>query len=501
MMDAKRWQAKLADVPPSPGVYYHLNAGGQIIYVGKAVNLRRRISAYNPQKPVDNLKDRRLRQQIADFKWTKTANGFEALLLEGEMIRRYSPKFNVLQRDALDGGWFYLVFDYQKTNPHLRVVRSSDQLESGDCLGPYLNGRLLKNILKILRKNFPYATHRRVPKKPCLDAHLGLCPCPIEPDFDAALAVANLKKLKLYMAGSHDDLSRHLQREMRQYANRQHYEAAAVVRNQWQALADFEPSLIFSPPPTLSSGDDQALADLRELLNLSVDLERVEAFDISHLSGSQVVGAMVVAQAGVIMPHLKRRFRAVADKNDDTAQMKAVIARRLQSLKAGRLPDLMVVDGGRGQVSAARAAISEISSDIPVIGLAKKEEEIICYQSDFTINQGKLRYLRGRQKISAHFIQIALPRRTALLQFLQRLRDASHSFALSYQRSLRHKQLDSPLLQLPGIGPLTYRRLMKCFGSTRRLQVASVSELQSVVGLHRARIIYDYFHPAKMARN
>ena len=232
--------------PKRRGVYYHLDKEGVVIYVGKAVNLRRRLASYAPSKTGLTAKDRRLQQQIADFKYSETENGFQALLLESEMISRFQPKFNILQRNSLDYNWFYLLFEDQSTNPNLQLKRNLQELNRKNYLGPYLESRVLKDILKFLRKSFPYSTHRQPPKKPCLDYHLGLCPCPAAADFSAKEALANLKKIRLYLAGEHRALEKKLQKEMQTYASKYQYEQAALVRNQLKALKNFRQALYFS---------------------------------------------------------------------------------------------------------------------------------------------------------------------------------------------------------------------------------------------------------------
>ena len=498
MMDEAAYQAKLGRTPASAGVYYHLNRQGKIIYVGKAVNLRRRLQAYAPSKSGLTLKDERLRAQIADFRYSTTDNGFQALLLEGEMISRHRPKFNVVDRNQLDPSWVYVNFSYQLHNPHLRLTRQPQPPQAGDHLGPYLQAQPLRKILKYLRRHFPYATHARRPAKPCLEAHLGLCLCPAASDFKPQQAVANLRRLKLYLAGRHASLRRQLGSAMRQAAASQAYEQAAAARDQLQALDDFRQSLIFQELPALSPAADQALVELQKLLNLAQPPQRVEAYDISHLGGRHVAASMIVAQSGIIVPHFKRRFKATAELNNDVAQIEQILRRRLSSKRLEQLPDLIVIDGGRGQVGAVLKALQALQLQVPVIGLAKRQEEIICHKTSFQINQAELQRLGGRQLQSPNFYQLQIPRQTDLIKFLQRLRDASHRFALSYQQQLHSRsQLRSPLLDLPGIGPVTYKRLMAKFGAITDWRRLSLADFQAVVSARQAQTLYAYFHPLK----
>ena len=493
MIEQKDWQTKLKLVPQKAGVYYHLDEEGVVIYVGKAVNLRRRLASYAVSKVGSTNKDRQLQQQIVDFKYSETENGFQALLLESEMICRHRPKFNILQRNSLDYNWFYLLFEDQSTNPNLQLKRNLQEIRTKNYLGPYLESRVLKDILKFLRKSFPYSIHRQPPKKPCLDYHLGLCPCPAANDFSPQEALANLRKIKLYLAGEHRALEKKLQKEMKSYALKYQYEQAALIRNQLKALKNFRQSLIFQELKHFKPKDDQALVDLKELFCLRQLPERIEAYDISHLSGQYVTASMVVAQSGMIMPHLKRRFKAKIDENNDFAQMQAVIARRLQSKTLPDLPDLLLIDGGKGQVSGVLEVLNGYRKKATVLGLAKKDEEIILRKGNYQLNEKKLRALAGLKIESSHFCQLKISPQTDLVKFLQRLRDASHRFALAYQRQLHYRaQTDSPLLSLPGVGPATYKKLMKVFGSMANLQKSSQAELQEILNHKQAKVVYNY---------
>ncbi|MCY4010461.1 MAG: UvrB/UvrC motif-containing protein [Candidatus Saccharibacteria bacterium] len=489
-------KTKLEQLPTQAGIYYHLNAKDQIIYVGKASNLRQRVKSYFGHQNTLTLKDRYLRQQITDIRWTLTDNPLQALYLEAEMIKRYQPKYNVTQRNPSYNHWFYAYFSFQTNHPRLLVTRANPNFEVDDCLGPFIEGRTLKRVLKYLRKYFPFSTHQQLPSKACLDYHLGLCPGPETDDFDSKQALLNLGNLRDCLKGQQASLVRKLTKLMHQASDNLEYEKATNLRNQIMALANFRPSLVFSDMAKLNLGSDQAISDLQKLLNLTSTLNRIETYDISHISGQDTAASMIVAINGVIQPHLNRRFKAKVQGNNDVGQIKDVIKRRLESKTlALAKPDLILIDGGKGQVSAVLEALGEVQLIIPVIGLAKKREQIIFKTKTLTLNQDYVDQLQAKISTSAHFTTLDIPLTTHLMKLLQRLRDASHRLALRYHNQLqKQSQLKSSLLDLPGIGQVTYQRLLRKFGSVAKLKKADQIQLSEALNAQQTKIVTDYLN-------
>ena len=486
---------KLSQLPHAAGIYYHLDSNNQIIYVGKATNLRQRVRQYfhHPQSLKLSPKDIQLRIQISDVKWRVTDNALQALFLESEMIKRYQPKYNVLSRNPSFDNWYYLGFNFQPANPHLIITRSIAQLEDYDCLGPYLEGAILKKILKYLRKNFPFSTHKKLPPKACLDYHLGLCPGPETDKFEASVAVANLKALKTILKGNQRQLIIALKQDMHKAATNLEFEVATKLRNQIQSLRDFRQSLVFKDLSSLNASGDQALEDLQALMNLKHPLARIETYDISHISGSYTTASMIVAQNGIVQPALSRRFKSHLAGNNDIAQIEDIIKRRFQMKSLKHLkPDLIIIDGGRGQVSAVIKALRLVGQAIAVIGLAKKKEQIVLHnQTDF--NNQKLIQLKGEAMTSVNFTIINLPHQTDLIKLMQRLRDASHRKAVQYHNQLMSKaQITSELLNLPMIGPKTYQKLIKQFGSVANMNKATDVQLATILNTTQLKVVRDY---------
>ena len=492
---------KLKDLPAQAGVYYHLNAKRQIIYVGKAASLKHRVRHYFQKNQITdhNLKMRQLISQIADVKWTVTNDALQALFLESEMIKRYQPKYNVLERNVSSSSWLYVCANLKAPNPYLVLSRDLTQTEGLTICGPYLDGRALKRALKYLRKSFPFSSHKTLPRQACLDYHLGLCPGPETADFELKAALADLRKLLALLQGRQSQTVQQLARQMQQAADAYEYETAAKIRNQLEVLRSLRASLIFTDFDHLKSlSQEQALADLQALFQLKQPSLRIEAYDISHISGQYTTASMIVALSGVLRPELGRRFKAALSGNNDFAQIEAVMRRRFKSagLKKSR-PDLILIDGGKGQVSAVLKVLHEFNLAIPVLGLAKKQEQLIFKTSLLKLDSAKVAQLGGRVTQIANFTTLSLPLNTPLIKFMQRLRDAAHRRALVYHNYLQAKdQTASSLLSLPGIGKITYRKLMKHFGTVARLKQAPPSELRKVVSKSQAETIKRYFQRA-----
>ena len=490
-------KTKLTSLPHTAGVYFFLDDQGQIIYIGKATNLKARVSQYFLASSTSaNLKLRHtFRDSIADVRFQLTTNALQALFLEGELIKRYQPKFNVLLRNKHRGDWLYVKFSFQSDNPNLQLLFDVDDVETDSqvsWLGPYIDAQALRRALKYLRRSFPYSQHKTLPVKACLDYHLQLCPGPETATFDYQSAVADLKHLHACLQGKQDSLIKQLTREMTVCAKEYRYEEAIKLRNQINALNRLKESIIFRSTPESFLASDQALLELQKLFQLPQLPQRICAFDVSHISGQYVTAAMVVAVNGVLRPDQGRRFKARLTINDDYAQMKSVIERSLKFFKAD-WPDLLLIDGGRGQVSAALAVLVQNSLQIPVCGLAKKNEEIVFQTNSLQLNQIYVKQLKGIIKTSANFTQLQLPARTEVIRLLQRLRDASHRSALRYHNYLQARShTTSALLDLPGIGPASYARLKSQFGSLKALQEASFEQLTQHVSSQQAQTVFDY---------
>ena len=486
----KRVAAKLAQLPSTPGVYFHKNAAGEIIYIGKAANLRNRVRQYFQNSRLRDPKTEALIADITDIEWTQLESEADALFLEAELVKRYLPRYNILLRD--DKSQLYVRIDYKSDYPTVTTVRRP--LDDGAYyFGPYVNGFAVKKALRYLRRAFPFAVSRPVnQKRASLHYHLGLDPGLEDGRTSLTEYRANLRKLMQYLKGERKALIRSIEKDMKTAAKAKDFEQAAVYRNQLRALQSLSRQTIFGDREVMDAASDQALVELAELLGLKDAPRRVECFDISHMQGTDTVASMVVFVNGVPEKTAYRKFKMRLLGNDDFAHMNESVTRRLreENRRKWGLPELIVVDGGKGQLRAGLKARDDAGlSQIPMIGLAKREEEIIIHKSrsvEGAEPQILLKRAKARQALAREtdeFITILLPPTSRALKLLQRIRDESHRFAVSYHSTLkRARQTASLLDEVPGIGPLTRKKLIRHFGSARAVISAQQSELQAVLG-------------------
>jgi excinuclease ABC subunit C len=504
----KRLEKKLAELPKEAGVYLYKDAAGQIIYVGKAAVLKNRVRQYFQTSRYHDPKTDALVAEIANLDWITVESEIDALFLEAELVRRYLPRYNILLRD--DKSSLYVRIDYD--NSHPTVTFTHRPLDDGaKYFGPYFNAVAVKRALKYLRKIFPYSTHTTVPKRACLLYHLGLCPGLEEGKISLQDYRASLRKLMQYLKGERVKLIRETEREMKAYAKTSAFEDAAHARNQLFALKGLSKQIIFSDKEFMDLSRDEGLAGLAELLGLHKPPRRIEGFDISHMSGTDNVASMVVFSNGLPDKANYRKFKMRLPGNDDFAHMNEAITRRLseKNRKAWGLPDLFLIDGGKGQLDAAIAARDEVDLGIPMIGLAKREEEIIVKlpqkqesrsknqgDSGVVIDESKVQEAAGFITKTDNFASILLPKSSHVVKLLQRIRDESHRFAVSYHSVLKTKRQTASLLDdIPGIGPITRKKLLKTFGSMRGITGASQSDIAKAIGPQKAKLLAGFLRP------
>jgi excinuclease ABC subunit C len=484
---------KLATLPKEPGVYFHKDAKGEIIYVGKAAVLRNRVRQYFQKSRVHDPKTDALVSEINDTDWMVVDSEIEALFLEAEMIRRYMPRYNILLRD--DKSLVYIRISYDEDFPTVTTTRRP--LDDGArYFGPYLSTLSVRQALKSLRRVFPFAS-RRIPgqKRATLFYHLGLDPGLEEGKTSLEDYRANLRKLMAVIEGKRHTVEREIEHDMKLAAKHKEFEKAAKLRNQLFALQSLTKQVIFSDKEFLDISKDHALTELVDLLRLSSVPRRIEGYDISHMQGTDVVASMVVFTNGVSNKGEYRKFKTKFDHNNDFYNMNETIKRRLseKNMKAWGKPDVVLIDGGKGQLDAAIRARNEAGfTSLPFIGLAKREEQIVIHKADsnVTLDSAVLHKLGGYATESEDFILVNVPHSTNLIKLLQRIRDESHRFAVSYHSVLKVKrQSSSHLDDIPGIGPATRKKLLRKFGSLRGVTQASEAELATVVGAARARTL------------
>lgn len=409
----------LQNIPTSPGCYIYRNNSGEVIYVGKAINLKKRVSQYFQRDDALGPKTKSLVSQI-DSVETKTVNSeIEALILESSLIKKYLPKYNSQLKD--NRSYLYICISKSKI-PVITTAHYSNLPEKSDIYGPFPSGASVKSLLKTIRRLFPFRSSPKHAQKQCLYCHLNLCP---GPNPNPVLYRQNITKIKKILNGRFNSLIKTLNKEMKISAKTEDFEKAQIIKNQvdslnyivsgWHNLKNLYADINL-PQDKQSQAIKDLLTTLKPHLNIN-KLQRIECFDISQLGTNYFVGSMVVWQNGDLDNSAYRKFKIRTKATpDDQFMMKEVVYRRLKHPEWGT-PDLIVVDGGKPQVTA----ITSITN-LPLIGLAKREETIVIKKYD-------------------NWQEIKLPQRSQALLLLIRLRDEAHRFANRYRRELISKSL------------------------------------------------------------
>lgn len=407
----------------SAGVYLFKNRFGNVLYIGKAKVLTQRIRSYfQPKAKLSDLK-KILVQQIATIDTIPVATETDALVLEDQLIKDYQPRFNILAKD--DKSFLYIHIT-DEPFPRVLAVRRPDLDKGGIFYGPYPYARSLRDVLRLLHTIFQYRTCPALPKKACLEYYLGNCQAPCIGNISQADYRQQIDQIIAFFEGKNKNLSLKLTEQMEQAAIEQQFELAARLRNQIQALERLQ-SLRKTPRQYLleqlqNSNLDitTGLSELGTAVGIHQPLHRIEVYDISHHQGKYMVGSMIVFTDGLPDKANYRRFkiRTVIGQSDDYKSLREIVQRRLK--RDWPLPDLAIMDGGKGQLSAV-APLWELVQ-VPVAALAKKREELFLPEQP---------------------LPVMLPAGSQGLFLVQRMRDEAHRFAISYYRWLHRKALRS----------------------------------------------------------
>ncbi|MDP2734910.1 MAG: UvrB/UvrC motif-containing protein [bacterium] len=412
-------KAKLAALPKAPGVYAFLKGKG-VLYIGKAANLRDRVKTHFQQP---SYRDNLFMGEVERVGYQKTDSDIDALLLESQLIKKLQPRYNVIWKD--DKKYFYVAVTKDRLPrvflTHQPVLKEKQKKEErAEYLGPFTEGKSIKRTLSLLRRVFPYYSAKRHGPLPCPYCHLNLCPGP-EPDANEY--AKDVRKLDSVLKGRKTSVLKQLEQEMKTAAKKEDFERASTLRDQFLSL-----ERIISHARLLSPGVSPSVAwegteqELQKLFQTKKRISRIEAYDISNIQGLQATGSQVTFVKGVPAKESYRKYKIrIEGKPDDFAMMKELVSRRLQHPE-WPYPQLMVIDGGKGQLSSAASALREAGvNTIFLSALAKREEELFF--------QGRPGSVRLRD----------LPRPVENL-FLH-IRDEAHRFAVAYHRKLRTKAL------------------------------------------------------------
>ncbi|MBI3342812.1 GIY-YIG nuclease family protein [Candidatus Gottesmanbacteria bacterium] len=438
----------LRHISTRPGVYLYRDKDENVIYVGKAKNLRNRVRQYFLRDNALGQKTNLIVSQIVSIKTIPTDSEYDALLLEAALIRKYQPKYNAIAKD--DKSPLYIAITFDESLPHILFTRKRaleehlqghplQMLSKRAIFGPFQSGRVARRLMQSVRRIIPYCTQKKRNGAPCFYTHIGLCrPCPSQivamaQDTEKKKVIriyrSNLRRIALLLSGQARRVRMLLEQSMHSSAKNMAFEEAADFKRQLEALEmltthAFDPSMYSDHTSEPSEIYQSRLEELAHIVNnyglRLATLQRIECIDISTIQGKWASGSLVVFTSGIPDTDQYRRFRIkMSGKPNDVGMIAEVVMRRFAHPE-WPFPDLLVVDGGRGQVHAAKQAIqaTRVGREISVIGLAKRYEEIIVP------NDTKYRIIR-------------LAPVSPALQLVQHIRDEAHRFAKRYHMDLR----------------------------------------------------------------
>ena len=593
-------QEQIKLLPEKPGSYQYFDKYGNIIYIGKAKNLKKRVSSYF-HKNHDSIKLKHLVPQIAKIEFIITNTETEALILEANLIKKHKPKYNVLLKDDKKYPYFLIT---EEEYPRILIVRKHNiNSEKGKYFGPYTDSRAMYSTLELLKKLFPLKQCKspKFKNRPCIYYDLGKCSAPCQKLITSEEYKKLISNVELFLSGNRLLLVEELKKEMQKYASKNEFEKAARYRDSYFDVKktietqkvvyentkinrdvisvtnsggicavslliirngrltdkkDFEltadkfnteedisyaflgeyysitkdiPKEILIPtknsdltavknwlsqikgsPVKIITDISETNKDIMELAKKNSDFfhekiklsrmkkisedynkvgayiseklllpnfpYRVECYDISHIQGTNTVASMVVFINGLPAKSEYRKFKikSTEGKPDDFTSMKEVLTRRLSRLDDKNFPDLIIIDGGKGQLSSVMAVIQEMNiKGLNVVSLAKREEEI------FVPNQSK---------------PVIFPKNSEQLYFFQRIRDEAHRFAITYHRKLREKSgLESLLDNIKGISEKSKKIIRKNFSDIKKLSQLTLPEIALLIPPSQAERVYRQF--------
>jgi excinuclease ABC subunit C len=422
---------KVRRFPTGPGVYLMKDALGRVIYVGKAVNLRSRAGSYFTEAAAVDRRTANLVTEIADIDFLETDSEVDALLLEARLIKDIQPKFNQELKD--DKTYPYLEITTNEDFPRVEFTRKPRE-KGGKLWGPFTSAKKLRGTIAVLQKIFRFRTcsldiaeddERWRWFRPCLLASINQCTAPCNLRISKDDYRRDIRRLKLFLDGKKARLLKELRKEMDEASQELKFEKAARIRDEIKALESLklrgnledhaQPEVFYIDPK-------KGMAGLKKVFNLPQLPRRIEGVDIAHLQGGETVASLVQFLDGLPFKHGYKRFKIrTVEGVDDFAAMREVVSRRLRRLQqeGESFPDILLIDGGKGQLNAALEAMKTVDVTPPfTISLAKREEEL---------------YVPGEPEPRR------LTRHSYALRLLQYIRDEAHRFAQRYHHLLRRR--------------------------------------------------------------
>jgi excinuclease ABC subunit C len=423
---------RVEKLPKNTGVYC-FKGKKEILYIGKAANLRERVKNHFQQP---SYKDYLFLNRVERVGYIKTNSEIEALVLEANLIKKYQPKFNVIWRDSKN---YFFAAKTKEEFPrifwtHQKKLKTKKSKIEVEYVGPFVDGKALKESLKVLRKVFPFRSCRALPKRPCLWYHLGRCPgpCLLKTKLTEKIGLRerikkecqrNAENVFKIIQGKKKEVLKELKKEMKEAAKKEEFEEAAKIRDQILALEKvLEHSKILEREIKVEVPWKETEEKLKEILKTE-RASRIEAFDVSQIHGNFAVGSMVAFIEGMAEKNFYRRFKIkFTKKPSDVDMIREILERRFKHKEWG-IPDLILIDGGKAQLNAAVNCKTKFENckSIKLLALAKRENKL---------------YIEGKKE---PILLKNLPRE--IFNLILKMRDESHRFAIKYHKILRERAL------------------------------------------------------------
>jgi len=430
-------QDKIRSLPHLTGVYIYKDKGGKIIYVGKSKNLRSRVSSYFNRDLKLDPKTKHLVQNIVDFDYIVTQSEVEAFLLEAELIKRYKPKYNFALKD--DKNYKHIAIETFTDNGKNKVKRllsvHKKYLKNAEYFGPYTDGTVVNSVLKALRRVFPYASCTKAKFssqkrlcRPCIYGSINLCPKACINDKSRITNNRNIAEIKKFLIRGQSSYTSLVETKLKKYVAQEQFEKAIKLRDFLERIkmlktAHILPDQYENNPNLINEIYKKRSEQIKDILGLEKTPERIECYDISNIMGQWAVGSMVVSENGKLQPNEYKRFKIKYTQGiTDLGMMYEIIVRRVKH--SWPVPDILLIDGGRGQVSTVLIALAKIprKDDFQktfVVGIFKPNDRLV-YRNETT--------KRWR---------VITPKDCLGYQHLRELRDEAHRFAKKYHTKLR----------------------------------------------------------------
>ncbi len=433
-METNDLKAIISKFPQRPGIYFFKNKVGKIIYIGKALSLKDRLSDYLNHNA--DVKTKTIVQEAATVAYQELGAEFYALLLEAKLIKQYQPKYNISLKD--DKSFIYVFISTSETLPKIWIVHRPQIVTQhvaiynnikGIYFGPFPSANILRNLLKNIRRIFPFCQQKNN-RRPCFYSQLRLCqPCPgyivrQEATWQKQLTQQyqqNIKRIIKLFNGQNELLKKELKLEMNKAIKKLYFEQAGLLKNQLRFLENLttytQADELIKTAETITTEFQKEADDLQTVLKdffpTLNKIEKIEAYDISNFQGSFAVGSQIVFVNGLPEKSLYKRYKIRTVQGiSDVAMLVEILRRRLKH-REWPFPDLILIDGGAAQLHAGLKIQAQLKTNIPMIGLAKRLEQVVVKTKD-------------------KFIVIKVS--SQALNLLKRVRDEAHRFALSYHR-------------------------------------------------------------------